>query len=201
MLKFTPVALLILTASHVSAEETRQEGSHEHGVGELNIAFEGNEIGIELHAPGADIVGFEYVATSDEDRSKVSAAVATLARPLDLFALPAEAGCTVVTATASLEAEHDEDDHEEHAHHDEHEDHDHGEEDHAEHENEESHAEFHAAYTLSCAYPAEVTKIDFVYFDTFPNALELEVQVISDRGASMFEVERDVPTLDLRNMF
>jgi hypothetical protein len=46
-----------------------------------------------------------------------------------------------------------------------------------------------------------VTYITFAYFDAFPNALEVEVQVISDTGATSFEVERDAPTLDLRGMF
>jgi len=41
----------------------------------------------------------------------------------------------------------------------------------------------------------------FAYFDTFPNALELEVQIVSDTGAKAFEVERDEPKLDLQGLF
>jgi len=54
---------------------------------------------MELHAPGADIVGFEYSAETAQDRAKVDAAVAMLARPLDLFALPEAAGCSVAQAS------------------------------------------------------------------------------------------------------
>ena len=50
---------------------------------------------------------------------------------------------------------------------------------------------------MVCADPTEVTEITFAYFETFANALEVEVQVISDAGATSFEVERDAPTLDL----
>ncbi|WP_227268411.1 zinc uptake protein ZrgA [Roseobacter weihaiensis] len=190
------VALFALAANPVSAEETRQLGAHEHGVGQLDIAFDGTQIAMELRAPGADIVGFEYEAQSVDDRAKVDAAVATLARPLDLFSLPSAAGCSVVQASASLESEEEHESHgDAHAHED------HGDEDHADHAHEAGHTEFHAEYLVNCADPAAASVISFAYFDTFPNALELEVQVISDKGATAFEVERDAPTLDLRGMF
>lgn len=179
------LAASALTAGPTLAEEARQLDAHEHGVGQLDIAFEGQHIAMELHAPGADIVGFEYAAESAEDRAAVDAAVATLARPLDLFVLPQAAGCSVVQASAGLESE---DEHEDHA-------------EEAGHTDEPGHTEFHAEYLLTCADPAAASEISFAYFDAFPNALEVEVQVISDTGATSFEVERDTPTLDLRSMF
>lgn len=189
-------AVMALAASPVLAGEARQVDAHEHGVGQLDIAFDGNQIAIELHAPGSDIVGFEYAAESSDDRAAVDAAVAKLAAPLDLFILPAAAACSVVQASAELESEdvHEED----HANHDE------GEEDHAnhdEHEEKSGHTEFHAEYLLTCAQPNAASEVTFAYFESFPNALELEVQVVSDAGANAFEVERDNPTLDLRGMF
>lgn len=206
-------------AAPVFAEDQRQLEAHEHGVGQLDIAISGNEIAMELHAPGADIVGFEYGAESAEDRAAVDAAVAVLARPLDLFVVPAAAGCSVVRASAELESEaedhHDEHAHEDHGHddakasdHDEHahDEHAHEEDGHDEHAHDEAedaagHTEFHAEYRLDCADPTALTTITFAYFETFENALELEVQVISDRGANAFEVMRDAPTLDLSAMF
>ena len=80
-----------LAAAQATAEETRQLDAHEHGVGQLNIAVDGNTVAMEFHAPGADIVGFEHAAHDSADRAAVDAAVATLARPLDLFVLPAAA--------------------------------------------------------------------------------------------------------------
>ena len=201
------LAATAITTTPAFAQETRQLDSHEHGVGQLDIAFDGQQIAMELHAPGADIVGFEYAAKSAQDRAAIDTAVATLAGPLDLFVLPAAAGCSVVQASASLESEAEHDDHgdEDHAAHDDHDDH--GDEDHAAHDDHDDHAdeaghtEFHAEYLLTCAEPNAVTEITFAYFDQFPNAIEVEVQVISDTGATAFEVERDSPTLDLRGMF
>ncbi|WP_420860718.1 zinc uptake protein ZrgA [Algirhabdus cladophorae] len=195
------------------AEDTRELDAHEHGVGELNIAIEGQQVAMELHVPGADIVGFEYEATSAEDRAAIEAAVAKLNQPLSLFEMTDAAGCTVVKASAGLETEedhedHDHDDHDEHGDEDhadhkddkDHADHDHeghGDEDHADHEDEAGHTEFHAEYLLTCANPSALDAITFAYFDAFPNALEVEVQLVSDSGAQAFEVERDAPVLDL----
>lgn len=197
------LAVTAITASPVLAQETRQLDAHEHGVGQLNVAFDGQQIAMELHAPGADIVGFEYMAESAEDRAAVDRAVATLAGPLDLFVLPDAAGCSVIQAAAELESEEDHDEHgEEDAHDDDDHAHDdHAEEEHEDHADEAGHTEFHAEYLLTCADPSAVTEITFAYFDSFPNALEVEVQIISDAGATLFEVERDAPTLDLRGMF
>ena len=99
--------ILALVAAPALAEETRQLDAHEHGVGELNIALDGSTVVMELHAPGADIVGFEYEAESAEDRAAIDAAIATLSRPLDLFVLPAAAECSVTEASVELETEHD----------------------------------------------------------------------------------------------
>ena len=219
------IAGIALSATPSLAEETTQLDAHEHGVGQLNIAFDENKIAMELHAPGADIVGFEYGAKSDADLAAIDAALQTLSDPLGLFLIPEAASCIVITAHAKLESEdsdhdgeghddHDEeghDDHDEEGHddHDEegHDDHneeghdDHDEEGHDDHDEAPGHTEFHAEYLLECANLTEISAITFSYFEIFPNALELEVQVISDKGATAFEIERDVAKLDLRGIF
>ncbi len=172
-----------ITATPVIAEETRQLDAHEHGVGQLDIAIDGQQIAMELHAPGADIVGFEYAAESAKDLAAVDAAVAKLSAPLALFVLPEAAGCRIVEASAGLESDEE---HEEHG---------------DEHADEAGHTEFHAEYLLNCAEPSAITGINFAYFGSFPNVLEVEVQIITDTGATSFEVERDAPTLDLTGLF
>ena len=200
------LALSAIAATSAVAEETRQLDAHVHGVGQLDIAFDGQQIAMEFHAPGADIVGFEYQPESAEDRAAVENAVATLARPMDLFMISEAAGCSVIQATAGLESEaddHEGHDHNEHAHddHADKDEHAHDEHAHEVHADEANHTEFHAEYLLNCADPAAVSEITFAYFETFPNALEVEVQIISDAGASAYEVERDAPKLDLRGLF
>jgi|TARA_B100000768_G_scaffold6918_1_gene7784 hypothetical protein len=190
------IAGIALSATPSLAEETTQLDAHEHGVGQLNIAFDENKVAMELHAPGADIVGFEYGAKSDVDLAAIDAALQTLSDPLGLFLLPEAASCIVITAHAKLESEDsDHDDHDEEGHDD------HDEEGHDDHDEAPGHTEFHAEYLLECANLTEMSAITFSYFEIFPNALELEVQVISDKGATAFEIERDVAKLDLRGIF
>ncbi|PSL20428.1 zinc uptake protein ZrgA [Shimia abyssi] len=220
--------LLTMMAVPALAEETRELDAHEHGVGELNIAVDGETVAIEFHAPGADIVGFEYEATNEEDLAAIETATSILSNPLDLFVFPDTAGCSVVSASAELDTEEDgHDDHDDHAdeHHDEHsDDHDEHGDDHAhkehkdehadehhdehdhehahdEHADEAGHTEFHAEYMLTCATPSAISAIELAYFATFPNARELVVQVVGANGASAFEVERDAPTLDVSGLF
>jgi hypothetical protein len=201
----TTVFLAAVAASPAMAQDEHRElSAHEHGVGQLEIAIEGDRVILELHAPGADIVGFEHYAESAEDRAAIEDAVATLARPLDLFVLPEAAQCIVTEASAQLVAEehehHEDADRAKGEEHAEGQEHAEGEEHHkdeAEHEDGAQHNEFHAAYALTCADTRAIDRIEFGYFTTFPNARELEVRLVSDKGAEAFEVEHDAPMLNL----
>ncbi|MEM8753487.1 MAG: DUF2796 domain-containing protein [Pseudomonadota bacterium] len=204
--------VVLAAAAAAQASDQRSLGAHEHGSGALDIAFEGGSVAMAFEAPGADIVGFEHEAKSAEDRAAIDAAIATLAKPLDLFTPPEAAGCVVTAANVSLVAEGDEhgdhghedhaaDDHDHgHGHDHDHDetasddDHDHGH-DHAEEAG--GHTEFQAEYTLACADPDAFDALDFAYFERFPNAEELDVQIVTEDGAKAFEVERDAPRLDL----
>ena len=214
----TALSLSLVATTAALSEEKRELGAHEHGVGALNIAIDGTAVAMEFHAPGADIVGFEYEAKSDEDLAKIDAAISTLSAPQALFVLPSEAGCSLTNASVSLESEenhsdhgdHEHEDHAEHDHgHDDHKDEDHAEHDHGhddhidedhavhDHGQDAGHTEFHAEYAMTCDNPDALTSIEFAYFETFANAQEIEVQIVSSSGAQAYEVERDSPTLFL----
>ncbi|WP_271879382.1 ZrgA family zinc uptake protein [Phaeobacter italicus] len=144
-MKTTFSLIALLAVAPALAGESRQLGTHEHGVGLMNMAIDGDVLAIELNVPGADIVGFEHAATAEADRAAVERALAVLADPANLIALPAAAACRMDEAVAHLlgdtEAASDEhaahDDHA-HANHDHasdgHDDHDHDSHDHAAHD-------------------------------------------------------------------
>lgn len=205
-MKYSLSIFALVAAMPVLAEETRHLDAHEHGVGTLDVAIQAPTIAMVFKAPGADIVGFEYEATSQEDIDAVMKALASLRAPLDLFEMPAAAGCVVSSTMAELESEEDHDDHDDHkeGEHDDHDDHDEHKEgehddhaDHEEHADEAGHTEFHAEYELTCDDVAAVDKISFGYFEKFANAQEVEVQIITIAGAKAYEVERDDPVLNL----
>ena len=182
-------AVCALGALQAAAEERRQLSAHEHGHSVLNIAIAGDRIEMELMAPGMDIVGFEHAPATDEHKAAVADAEALLSDPLALFVLPNDAGCTIETAAVELEAEDEGEHRAEHAN-----------EEHAEHEGEEAHTEFHAEYAIICDSPDDLGTIEFVFFERFPRAEEVEVTVITESGQTHYEVERDAPRIDLKGL-
>jgi hypothetical protein len=191
------LAFAVAGSTGPAAAQQRELGAHEHGKGTLNIALEGSRLTMELEAPGVDIVGFEHKAKSAKDKTAVANAKKQLAKPLALFKLPAAAGCVVKQAKAKLEGE---DDHG-HAH-----GHSHGKAKDAKQpagkaeKDDHDHSQFHAEYALDCKSPGGITAIEFGYFATFAGAEKLEVNVITPKGQSKFEVTRAKPRLDLGGM-
>ncbi len=100
-----PVFLAALMSSFSIAASAQSLDAHEHGHSELSIAVEGSKVVIELEAPGADIVGFEYAPKSDDDKAAVEAAKAKLSKPIELLGIAAAAGCKGVSTEVELEGE------------------------------------------------------------------------------------------------
>ena len=165
----------------------RELGPHQHGHGTLNIAIEGGRVSMELDVPGADIVGFEHAATTKAQRAAVEKAKTQLAEPLSLFVVPKSAGCSVKEANVKIEG---------------------AEEAKAEQakdapagtpkkETGAEHSDFNADYVLECTAVDKLTSIEFAYFRKFAGADELEVNLVTPKGQSKFEVKRSKPRLDL----
>ena len=159
------------------AEETRQVDKHEHGVSELNIAIQSNTMVLEFMIPGADIVGFEYEAKSEQDKATVSAALTKFDDYNNIFIIPINSKCLLVSSKININQEDDHDDHDEHQ--------------------EEAHNEFYAKYTFECGDIKSLDLLEFPYFETFSNYGELEVQFVSEIGSTSFEVEADSPIINI----
>jgi hypothetical protein len=188
---------LAVSAGSGSAQQHRQADAHEHGRGILNIAIEGNKVSMELEAPGADIVGFEHKAKTEQQKAAIEKAEQQLMVGEALFKLPAAAGCVLVTSGAALEGEHHDHDHghgaKEHGHKgDKHDD--------AKADDDHEHSGFRAEYVFECKAPASLTSIGFDYFKAFAGAQKLDVTVITPKGQSKFEVTRANPRIELGGM-
>ncbi len=127
--------MFLMMPAALLAQETRDVDAHEHGHSALNIAIEGTQVAMEFEVPGADIVRFEYEAETAKDRAKLDAAIAELSKPLSLCVLPDAAGCSVVSSTAGLHGDHEEEG--------------------------EGHTEFHAEYLLPYASPLDNILLPF----------------------------------------
>ncbi|MEZ8119383.1 DUF2796 domain-containing protein [Vibrio splendidus] len=145
-MKPTILAVVIgMTASTnvLANEEFRSHEAHVHGKVEVNIAQDGQELLVEVTAPGADVVGFEHAPETAEQKKVFEQAIAQLNKPEELFGFN-NASCTLKFKSVTNTLEDDHDDHEGHDHaegeHDDHEGHDHAEHDHDDHKDHD-HAE------------------------------------------------------------
>ena len=175
-----PFALLPLAVAHAADEHDHEHGSlgaHEHGIGRLNAALDGQTLELELESPAMNLVGFEHAATTDADKAKVAAARALLEQPLALFNLPKAAGCVVENQelesplfadTPDADDDHDKDAKDEH-HHD--------------------HSEIHAHYQFTCATPDALKTLDLAnIFNSFPATQKIQVQLIGPSGQQGVDV-------------
>jgi Protein of unknown function (DUF2796) len=189
-----PFALLPLAVAYAADEHDHDHdhehgslGAHEHGVGRLNAALDGQTLELELESPAMNLVGFEHAATSDADKAKVAAARAQLEKPLALFSLPAAAGCKV--ASQELESplfgdKPDADDHDE------------DEADKDGHEHHHEHSEIHGHYQFTCTAPGALKTLDLTnLFKTFPATQKIQVQLISASGQQGTEVTAKAASL------
>ena len=163
---FTPftrisLATSLVTLSLFSASLNAKElDAHEHGAARLTIATSDKGFEVSLESPSANVFGFEYTPSSDEDHHTIHEAVEVLEAGNALFLASESAGCqqsSVEIESAQVKShdeakheDHDEHDHdekhekEEHAEKDDHKDHDehgHDDEKHAEKDDHKDHDE------------------------------------------------------------
>lgn len=224
MNKITPLALgvALATSSLAYAEEGfRQHGAHVHGQVEFNIAQDGNELLVEITAPGADVVGFEHAPTNDAEKQQLKDAVAKLSHADHVFTLTSEAGCKVEhqSVTHTLDADkhdhdehhdHDKHDHEEHHDHDKHdheEHHDHDKHDHDKHDHDEhhdhdnhdhesgGHGEFTVEYHYQCDNVSAISNIETSWFSQFPSTESIKVNLLTDTKQAAMELKPGQKTI------
>ena len=181
------IFLFLITLPAYSSER-----AHEHGVGSLSIAVEGNEVEIELIVPGSDVVGFEHLPSSESERQAVIMGAKTLRDDSRIVILSPKAGCRIedVEISSGLMKNQKDNHKAEHKH-------EHKHEHKAEHKDEhkEVHAEFIAHYHFHCDHPEKLTGAKVGFFKVFPTARELEVKWITPAGQGAAELTGDSPSL------
>lgn len=166
----------------------RDHNAHEHGHAKLMIAVEHEEVAIELHSPAINIVGFEHVASSHQDKEKLELAENQLQQANTLFSFNQEADCVLehVKVSSALLEHHDEKEnsHDKEHHHKSNDTHQ------KEHdENEESHSEFEVSYHYECSSTEALKTLTVSLFEYFPSFEEIEVQLISSSEQKLVELD------------
>jgi hypothetical protein len=151
-------------ASVAAAEkEHRRHGAHQHGVGKLNVVWEGNKIDIELENPADNIVGFEHAPRTDSQKKAVQEALATLKDAGKVFGFPPEAQCRGQASSVKTESEASKG---------------------------EPHSEFHAQYRFTCEKPDALKTVDVYIFKLFPKTRTLQTQIVSPKGQTSTQLKR-----------
>ena len=192
-----PTILAVVIGMTVSTnvlanEEFRSHEAHVHGKVEVNIAQDGQELLVEVTAPGADVVGFEHAPETAEQKKVFEQAIAQLNKPEELFGFN-NAGCTLKFKSVTNTLEGDHDDHEGHDHaehdHDDHEGHDHAEHDHDDHKghdheghdhSEGGHGEFTVEYHYQCSNIEKLDTVSTQWFSKFGNTKSMTVNLLTD---------------------
>jgi hypothetical protein len=180
------------TFSEALAEEYNHHEAHEHGVANLNVAIEGNNIYIEFSSPAANIVGFEHHPRTHEQKDAVKDAVKKLQTGDALFILSAGSESKLVKSNVDTDIDKDTDSHSasEHAqseegHHDHEGQHNKEHNEAAEHER---HSEFKAEYHFVCKKPGRLSQIKVKLFSAFPGIEHIEVQLITETKQTAVEL-------------
>ena len=180
------IILLFSFLSAVEASETREHGSHVHGIGKLNVALDGKDLFVELDSPAANIIGFEHEPKNDQQKHVVHEAIELLEKGEKLFVFSAKAQCSLHESYVGndMAAGHNEE-HEGHeAHHGDHDD----SSTEAAHATPSSHSEFTATYHFKCNRPEKLKTIEVMLFSSFPGFEELEVQLLTPKKQTAVEL-------------
>jgi len=161
---------LALATAALLAQPAGAHRAHTHGQADLDVAIDGSRLSLALTAPANDVVGFEHAPRSAEQEAAVAAAAALLNAPVELFALPPAAGCTVAAVKVEVPWPRSGDD---------------------------AHADFTAQWDFDCADPSKLSYIDVHLVEQLPGNLRMRATVIDARGQSRSELRRGRTRLSL----
>lgn len=152
--------------------ERREHGAHVHGTAKLKMAIEGQTVLIELETPAMNVVGFEHMPESDEQKQQVAEAVKALGDYRNLLQLK-DGDCKQESAEVESPLK---------------------EEEQAKHE----HADFEVGYRLSCKDASAVEGVEFTVFDHFPGFKKVELEWVSDAGQGAKEATKEHAYIELK---
>ena len=157
-------------------------GAHEHGAAKLNIAVDDTHVSISLESPLANLLSFERIPATLEQKKQVRDMARRMHQAATLFQLTPAAECRFVMATLAsdiLDAELlDPNIPLEPAHADE------GKERSGKEKktSKEEHGDLDANFSFMCAKPGNLHSVDIRLFTVWPNLEKIEARAVTPRG-------------------
>lgn len=152
-------------------------GAHVHGEATLTMALEGSDVEISLESPAANIIGFEYKASTEEEK-RIEAQAARALKSATMFSF-AGATCELEKVVVVLPGA-------EHEGHDEHKDR------HAEH------SEVTANYHYHCENLNKLQQVATGLFKQFPKLEKVDAMWVSASGQGAEELSAKKPVMRIR---
>ncbi|MFT5390790.1 MAG: hypothetical protein ACI8PT_000978 [Gammaproteobacteria bacterium] len=178
--RFAAVLCAVLSVWAGSVQAAQE--AHEHGKGELNVVVEGHAVGLQLHVPAVDVVGFEHTARTEQEKAAVATALKRFSSTEHLFELSAAAKCVMTKAAASLGGEHT-------AHRKSKK----GNHGHA--DKQDSHSELLAEYYFECAAPELLKHLVVNVFDVL-SAKALRAAVVTEQQQTSIKLTSSNRTIN-----
>ena len=164
-MKKLPLLLLALLPALAFAHKNH---AHNHGVGQLGIVVEGEQLTLLLETPQHDIVGFERAPKTAREQVTVQAALEKLKTPGKLFAPTAAAQCVVVDQNVDAPLLVGD-------------------------KGQSGHGDIEARYVYRCAQPAALTDLKATVSAEFPRVRSLAVSFAGPKGQKAGKVDAKNP--------
>lgn len=165
-LRATVAALACLSFPAIEAHEP---GAHVHGVAELRIVVDGNQLTMSLESPLDNLLGFEHVPRTDVERTAVRHMARTLRDAAGVFTPSVAARCRPVSVRLASSAAL-------------------GESIETTPSDGDGHADLDADFTWQCEAPQALAGVDVDLMRHFPGLRRLKVQVASPKGQGAAEL-------------
>lgn len=171
-MKLLSILLIVSLSSFAKKAEHgshREHGAHAHGAGNLGIAFEGPNGRIDLKIPSESIVGFEYIAKSEKDKSRRDSAISILEKSIaEMVVFDGSLNCKITKEKIEIKAES------------------------------QKHSDLLADFTVACAKSPVGSEVIFNFQSHFPRIKDLDVEVIVDSIQKSVKAKRNNTRLLLK---
>ncbi|MBX2988765.1 MAG: DUF2796 domain-containing protein [Bdellovibrionaceae bacterium] len=165
------VLVSLLALVPVLSQAHREHGAHEHGHGDLAIAFDGNNGRVELKAPSESIYGFEHAAKTDKQKKQIDDAFAKLESKIgEMVAFDPELKCAFTKDGIEIVRENDK----------------------------SSHSEVRAAFKVACEKSPLGRSLTLDVAKQFPKLRHTQVTVLTDSVQKSAELGKKSLTIELK---
>jgi hypothetical protein len=144
-------------------------GPHVHGFATLTVAVDGNTLTLDLESPLDNLLGFEHLPRTENEKGAVRAMAQRLNRVDSLFAPTPAARCKAVSVKLESPVLQPE-----------------------KAASSDGHSDLDAEFIFHCERPEALHNMDVTLFDGFPKMRQIDVQVATSHGQAAAKLSQEL---------